>query len=224
MFILTPLLSIFSFVTSSFLNWEKISMSPSNAELTFEVLLKQNNVALLEYELNRRANPVSKYYGQWLSKNKIDDILYRDPSPELLLWLDDPNLSCIYDVDNVICTSTVKFLNNFFNTEIDTYRHIETNKYVFSGIDKGFSIPDHLYNDIDIVLGIADFPDSVFKKNLTPSKLTDDSYIISPESIRSLYNMNASYNTSNVSSQSVAEFINDNCFNLDDLNTFLLNM
>ena len=74
MFILTPLLSIFSFVTSSFLNWEKISMSPSNAELTFEVLLKQNNVALLEYELNRRANPVSKYYGQWLSKNKIDDI------------------------------------------------------------------------------------------------------------------------------------------------------
>ena len=220
MFILTPLLTLLS-VSSNFLNWEKVSIAPSNAELTFEVLLKQDNVGVLEYELNRRANPVSKYYGQWLSKNKIDDILYRDPSPELLLWLDDPNLSCSYDVDNVICTSTIKFLNNFFNTEIDTYRHIETNKYVFSGIDKGFHIPLYLYNEIEVILGIADFPDSVFKKHPTPSKLTDDSYIISPESIRSLYNMSNSYNNSNVSSQSVAEFINDNCFNLDDLNTFL---
>ena len=221
MFILTPLLTILSVISSNFLNWEKISAAPYDNELTFRLLLKQNNVDVLEYELNRRANPVSNYYGQWLSKNDIDSILYKEINPELLEWLDDPNLACTYNIDNVICTSKISFLNDFFDTQIDKYRHIETDKYAFSGIDNGFSIPAHLYNDIDIVLGIGDFPDSVFKRHRLPSKLTDGSYIISPESIRRLYNMSDSYNNSNVSSQSVVEFINDRCFNLDDLNVFL---
>jgi len=207
--------------STMFLNWEKVSPAPIDAELTFTVLFKQNNVGVLEYELNRRANPVSKYYGQWLSQNEIDSILYRDFSPELLDWLDEPSLYCTYTVGSAICTSDVSFLNIFFNTQIDTYKHIKSGNIVYTGINSGFYIPTYLYNEIDVVLGIADLPDSVFKDQPILSTMSDDSYIISPESIRSLYNMNVSYNTSNVSSQSVAEFINDECFNLDDLNTFL---
>ena len=151
MFILTPLLSLLS-VSNIFFNWVKISPMPADNELTFRLLLKQNNVDVLEYELNRRANPVSDYYGRWLSINEIDSILYKPYNPELLEWLSDPNLSCTYNVDNVICTSKISFLNGFFDTHIDKYRHIDTDKYAFSGIDNGFSIPAHLYNDIDINL------------------------------------------------------------------------
>ena len=221
MFLLTPIITLLSIVTSSLLNWEKISTTPYDDEVTFTLLLKQNNIDVLEYELNRRADPTSDYYGQWLSKNDIDSILYTEPNPLLLKWLDNTDLSCTYNVDNVVCTSKIKFLNDFLDTDIHKYIHIETNKYAYSAIDRGFSIPSYLYNDIESVLGLIDFPDIIFKRHPSPSKLTDGSYIISPESIRSLYNMSDSYNNSNVSSQSVVEFFSDRCFNLDDLNTFL---
>lgn len=220
MFILTPILSFFS-LTSNLLNWEKISTTPYNDKITFTMLLKQNNIDILEHELNRRADPMSDYYGQWLSKNEIDNIIYIEPNPKLFSWLDDPNLSCVYNIDNIACTSNIKFLNEFLNTNIHKYRHIQTNKHAFSAIDSGFSVPPDLYNDIESILGILDFPDYIYKRSVHPSELIDDSYIIAPESIRRLYNMSDSYQNSNVSSQSVVEFLSDNCFNLNDLNTFL---
>lgn len=220
MLLLTPILTILSIVTGNLLNWERKTPLPTDAH-SFTILLKQQKIDILEYELNRRADPVSDYYGQWLSKNEIDKIIYNPSNPELLKWLDNSELSCTYNVDNVVCSSTIDFLNRFFNTQIYKYRHLETNKYTYSAIDYGFAIPSNLYNDIDTVLGIADFPDLIFKKRPEPSKITKESYIISPESIRSLYNMSSSYNNSNVSSQSVVEFLGDSCFNLDDLNAFL---
>ena len=52
-------------------------------------------------------------------------------------------------------------------------------------------------------------------------KIQDDTYYISPLSISKLYNMSNYSVVSNVGSQSVVEFQNDDCFNLNDLNYFL---
>ena len=202
-------------------NWEYTSLKNYNDKIHYFILLKQENVDILEKELIDRSNPKSNNYGNWLSKNEIDSIVFtkRNNMNVVKRWLvNNNNYNCYENVDSLYCSSYIKNVETLFNTKMKMYRNNKTNKIIYSGREYGYSIPSYLNGIIDLVLGIVDFPENRNELKLKPS-LEDNINYTAPITIRKLYNM-SKYHFNNVSSQAVAEFQGDNCFNLDNLNGF----
>ena len=204
-------------------SWVEIGRPYTNSILKFGILLPQTNTAILEKLIIDRSNPNSENYGKWLSKDKIDTIIESDIKHFEIIhdWLSNTisNYSCNRTADSLYCESTVANINTLFTTEILEYRNTNTKTIFYSGRQMGYSIPRYLEHVIDIVLGIGDFPEYTHKSMKT-KQVKDDVYYISPLSLQKLYNM-SDYKSDKVSSQTVVEFQNDDCFNKQDLDYFL---
>jgi len=205
-------------------SWVKIGKPLSNTTSNFALLLPQANVDKLTDIVNDRSNPNSPNYGKWLSPFEIDLMIGSNPKDfEVIMdWLHNTvtGWGCFRTADSVYCRTTIKNINILFDTEMLEYKNSVTNYSFYSGRKKGYSIPASLQPLIELVIGIGDFPEYTHR-NLKPKNLNDGTYYISPLSITKLYNV-SNYNINSVvGSQSVVEFQNDNCFNLNDLNYFL---
>ena len=196
------LLSFFPVVFSDI--WSQLYLNPLDEELNFTLLLKQKNTHILEQELIDRSDPYSKNYAKWLTNTEINTIIQPDDYTPVIKSLQVNNISYTAHIDNIKCEGTVKNIQNFFQTTI----HGNT-----------ASLPPALSPHIDMVLGSSDhYNRPQFSPESTPYK--DGDMSISPESLARLYNI--SYpKPKSVSSQSVAEFLGDSCYNNDDLQTFL---
>jgi subtilase family serine protease len=208
-------------------DWIEIGKPLSSKVLEFGLLLPQNNIYILEVEVTDRTNPNSDLYGKWLSPFEIDTIISSDTKDFDVItdWLSDTITSygCINNLDSVYCKTTVENINKLFNTEMLEYQNKYTKTIFYSGRKMGYSIPSYLDNIIELVIGIGDYPEHSHKK-MKLKKPEDGVNYISPLSLQLLYNMSNYGHTKyfkNVGSQSVVEFQNDDCFNIDDLNRFL---
>ena len=228
----TLLIACLSFQSRTFMHkttivpsaWVEIGKPLPSKVLEFGLLLPQNNLDILELELIERTNPNSDIYGKWLSPLEIDMIISVDTNDFIIItdWLSDTisYYGCGNNLDSIYCKTSVENINKLFNTEMLEYQNKYTKTIFYSGRKKGYSIPSYLQPIIELVIGIGDFSEHSHKKMKT-KKLNDDSNYISPLSIQLLYNMSNHGHSKyfkNVGSQSVVEFQNDDCFNIDDLN------
>ena len=207
-----------------------ISEAISEPTIEFNILLKQQNIDVLERELIERSSPTSSNYGQWLSKEDIDTIIQPKPYQSLLDWFGTTHIRCTNHVDNLQCTGTYSDINTLFQTKLGT--HIDLDIFQSDNIGNhyeeiqehyGYIIPTHLQSHIDFIIGLTDVPKYVSNIKVEPLKIKpvfDNRSYISPESIRQLYNI-STYNDSIYSSQAVVEFLNDSCYSNNDLQTFL---
>jgi subtilase family serine protease len=205
-------------------NWMEIGKPLPNQTLSFGLLLPQNNLNILENLINNRSNPNSKNYGKWLSKSEVDLIVGTNTKDYNIVidWLRNtiPSYRCLHTADSLYCKTTITNVNTLFNTEMLIYQNIITKNIIFSGRKSGYSIPTDLSNIIEIVIGINDFPESIHK-NIKTKFPRENDYYITPLSLSELYNIKSDYYSDLVGSQSVVEFQNDECFNLNDLNNFI---
>lgn len=228
---LVSLVSLLGFQETVFLNtstqipssWVEVGKPPSDTILSFGFLFTQKNTDILENLLLDRSDPNSDNYGNWLSRFEIDllvgsNLKYFDVVTE---WLSNTisTYGCLRTADSMYCKTTVANINNLFNTKMFTYKNNITKNLFFSGRKAGYTIPTYIRNFVELVIGIGDFPEYTHR-DMKTKKLQDDTYYISPLSITKLYNI-SDHTTSVIGSQSVVEFQNDACFNLNDLNYFL---
>ena len=187
--------------------WNNLIRKSSHKILKFNILLKQQNIEIIERELIDRSDPYSNNYGKWFTKHEIDDIIKPANYDAVINWLDNSDITCSDNTDNLLCYATEKKVHKLFNITSTKNQKIV------------YNIPDNLLSHIDIILGMSD---DYQRKSFKPisNKHKDPDYIISPESIYKLYNV--SYpNHKTVSSQSVVEFLGDSCYNNESLQMFL---
>ena len=206
-------------------SWVKVGKPNGSMHLDFSLLLPQHNISYIEKLLVERSDPRSNTYGQWLSKKQIDIIVGSDTKHFEVVgdWLINTisHVNCNYTADSMYCRTNISNINKLFETEILEYRDSISNVRFYSGREKGYSIPLYLNNIIELVIGIGDFPE-LTHKNMKTKKVRDDTYYISPASLRALYNVSSHVHpASSLSSQTVVEFQNDDCFNKADLDQFL---
>jgi hypothetical protein len=206
-------------------SWVIVGKPNGSIHLDFSLLLPQHNISYIEKLLVERSDPRSNTYGQWLSKKQIDIIVGSDTKHFEVVsdWLINTisHVNCNYTTDSMYCRTNISNINKLFETEILEYRDSISNVRFYSGREKGYSIPLYLNNIIELVIGIGDFPE-LTHKNMKTKKVRDDTYYISPDSLRVLYNVSNHMPLSgSLSSQTVVEFQNDDCFNKADLDQFL---
>ena len=205
--------------------WKKIGVPDPNHKLEFTIMLPQKNLDILESSLVKISDPNSDHYGKWLSKDAVDSVVYANKSnfTAIYNWLKSvkiPKNVCRNTSDSIICKTKISTIDWVFRTKILKYKNRNTDEIVYSGRAQGYSIPTELSNAVEFVLGVVDFPQLKYKKSKS-KKINDNTAYITPESIKSLYNIPKSLLNTKLSSQSVVEFQGDNCFNIDDLQQFI---
>ena len=202
------ILSILTFFLSGNI-WSNLFFNPSDKIVRFNILLKQKNIDIIEKELLDRSDPYSNNYGKWLEKYQIDNIVKPDNYKPLIEWLDNNDVFYMNYTDNLLCASTVKEIHKLFNTSLN--KHHQTI----------YTIPSTVKPHVDMILGMSSY---YYNKDLFKPIYTDfkEDPIISPESIYHLYNVSYPNHVKH-SSQSVAEFLGDSCYNNESLQIFLNN-
>ena len=204
-------------------SWVEIGKPLPSHNLEFGILLPQTNINILEDLVQNRTDPSSKNYGLWLPKKEIDILVSANLKHYNIIydWLSNTIISyhCNNTADSLYCRTNVANINKLFDTEMCEYMNTITKTVFYSGRKKGYSIPIYMQSNIEMIIGIGDFPEYTHR-NMKTKKVKDDIYYISPLSLKKLYNI-SNYKNNNLSSQSVVEFQNDQCFNKDDLTYFL---
>ena len=148
--------------------WNKLELSPLHKDVSFTVLLPQQNVNILEQTLVERSSPTSSSYGQWLSTSEINTIVAPKSYEPLVDWLYKGGMTCTNHVDTLDCSGKVSQVNNLFTTTMVTYYNHDTNTYLESARHYGYSIPTHIEPYVDFILGLSDFPDMPTIKRVNP--------------------------------------------------------
>tara|TARA_B110000211_G_C14093141_1_gene560671 strand:+ start:5154 stop:6680 length:1527 start_codon:yes stop_codon:yes gene_type:complete len=152
-----------------------------------------------------------------LRPSEINNIIHPHDNRDIIDYLHQREIYCTDNIDSLTCTSSIGHLESTFSTIFEKYTHF-TGKVHYSNRGYHMTVPSAIEQDISMILGFREFP-NVYKSLLT-RPINDGELYISPESIKTLYNVK-SYNYSKLSSQAVVEFLNDECFNIDDLNQFM---
>ena len=200
------LLSLITFFLPSNI-WNKLYVNSPYKIMKFNILLQQQNTDVLEQELIKRTNPYSEYYGQWFSQDKIENIVAPKNYEPVVNWLNKHDIFYFNNTDNLECYGTKNQISSLFNTSL--------------GINKKtiYRLPTDVVPHIDMILGMKNhYQRTLFRPKFDYS--LDNNPIISPESIQLLYNITYP-SLSKYSSQAVVEFLNDQCYNNEDLQVFL---
>ncbi|KAK5578352.1 hypothetical protein RB653_008022 [Dictyostelium firmibasis] len=190
------------------------SIANKNEIVEFKILLKQNNLNILEDKFWDVSNPKSLNYGKFLSSNDIDSIIA--PSKEdvqiVIDWLLDNKMlksEMIIFSDFIQIRTNVLKASNLFFSEFGVYQSELSKKERIRIIGEA-SIPIDILNKIDLILGLSDFiEDNKMSENMRQSRLDVKSsqLSISPQVIRDYYGIpNGSIGVNSKSSQSIGAF------------------
>eukprot|EP00164_Ancoracysta_twista_P014132 GFYU01022883.1.p1 GENE.GFYU01022883.1~~GFYU01022883.1.p1 ORF type:complete len:735 (+),score=113.09 GFYU01022883.1:110-2206(+) len=155
--------------------WTAQGPASSTDAVQFIIALKQLNLDQLHDNLVQISDPTSSSYGQFLSTEEISDLI-RQPEtvPESLLeWLHSassghPNskIDVQEHSDFVEVWATVDVAAAMFSTSFSRYTHRnahtpKTAPRIRKSPNTPWSIPTALYDAVDFISGIADFPQVV---------------------------------------------------------------
>lgn len=186
----------------------------NDTNLEFDILIKQKpeSIKYLEKTLLDISNPKSVNYGHHLSKSEINEVLNNFTQEEKTLKrVLCSEFNCTDHTDSLHCSLHPTRFSSY-EGQVMRFNLMNYSRRIFLG---KIVIPDIFEKVVDFTLGLSDLPYiELFRK----VKKSLDDEVISPGSIRHLYNI--SKNGNKMSSQAVAEFLNDECINLDDLHMF----
>ncbi len=194
--------------------WYQTSESiDKHSLISFSIVLKLSNVDYLLDEVREISNPMSDRYCEFKTRDELNDILRPDHNVSLLMNYLGENSYCTDNYISIKCDMPIHQTERLFDTKFAKY--VKNGKTHHAG--KTYSIPTEFQDDIHFVLGLVDFP---HVDEITPIVRPRQNYsVIARESLFSLYNITD--DPQNVSStQAVIEYLDDNCFNMDDFVLF----
>ena len=199
--------------------WEAIGKASDSEEVSFRLLLKQENLDWLTNTFEAVSNPDDVDYGKHLHVDEINRMI--KPSTGTIRntthWLSKAGIlkaECDNsNVDSIAIVTTVgKTMNLFRQTNnflMIRYRHSNTSRIVIAAQGK-ISIPDTV--GVQFVTGLAFFPTPNIKprRSKVPSKGIDNG-AVGPESLYSLYEIDQSWFPI-TSKQAVVEFLDSGAY------------
>jgi len=173
--------------------WRLVGETHSTDFIKFTVQMFPQNLDLLKEELKRVSDPKSEVYGQWWSKERIQDAI----SPPLVerlsvaTWLGSHGMIVrrqgdFFEVQGRMCDIAAMLQSQFYRFQDD-----ETGGVVDRLIS--YTIPDALDNMVMFVGGLTGFPSNKNRHLKIHTEADDKKYDtkgkVCPEVIWQLYNM-----------------------------------
>lgn len=139
---------------ASNINGKIIDRANENINLKFYIALKPQNIKALEAIVLEVSNPDSYYYGNYLNKNDIIELIKPKSKDiyDVSKWLNYNNIKYEFVGDAFICNAKIKHINKLFNIDI---LEIKKNGKTWYGIYNNYNIPTNLQNQIDLIGGLS---------------------------------------------------------------------
>lgn len=209
--------------------WNRLeTVVPTNHTFTMDIplVLKDEGKSILAAATSR-SNPSSPFYGQWLTKNEINDLL--DPIPGTFsavhAWLNSCQVPRTTIVQHASAFKIVHVSKDtilcLLQAELSHFVRI-SDGFIHIAVHGQLSIPYNLRKMISFIPGLVDFPLpsklNVSKKNKKKKRTKVDRVdkgIVAPKTIQALYNIpNSWYNTTSLSKTTllVAEFLSETSY------------
>ncbi|KAN0025094.1 hypothetical protein ACTFIV_009510 [Dictyostelium citrinum] len=190
------------------------SMANENEIIDFKILIKQNNLNILEEKFWDVSNPNSLNYGKFLNSNEIDSIIAPSKNDVnfIINWLLDNKINkseMIVFSDYIQIRTNVLKASNLFKTGFAKYQSEISNKERIRIIGAA-SIPINIFNKIDLILGLSDFiEDNKMSESIRKSRedVVSSQLSISPQVLKDYYGIpNGTIGTNSKNSQSIGAF------------------
>ncbi|KAK0461797.1 tripeptidyl peptidase A [Desarmillaria tabescens] len=136
--------------------WIRDGLAPSSHILELRIGLRQSNFDALERHLYEVSDPSHSRYGEYLSKEEVEDLVV--PHPESLTavdaWLSSyglPESEYIRSSakDWLTINIPVSLAEKLLDTEYHVWRHAESGEYIVR--TTSYSLPPHLHDHIDVI-------------------------------------------------------------------------
>jgi tripeptidyl-peptidase-1 len=217
---------------------EWVNRGEADDERLIEVIVavKHQNLDLLEDYLLEISNPSSDFYGYFLSKNELDDLLA--PSDEsiekVVQWMVDNGV----EEKNIQMTKSGEFISSILpvghaekllSTDLYEYEHTHSKSKVIRPAKRS-QLPNHVTPHVDLVSPTHSFP-SELQTFLKPKKfrtleandllMSDEDQGITPRWLREFYGIDEGhrFGKSEKNRQAVAQFL-EQYYDPVDLNLF----
>jgi len=201
-------------------------------------LLKQNNIEKLDLVFETVSNPKNAQWGQFLSRDEVDEIV--KPKKEIfdlfVEWLDNfENVQYTLRADSIRVTTNVLVASKIFQVPFFVYQNDITGK-LLTRFEGKASVPSRLAKHIDFIAGLSEFFLTDSETKLASNVATFNSkikvnpaekrffnpqtdLIITPSILKSYYNVPSDLVGSNKSNlQGIAAF--EDYFSLGALKSF----
>jgi len=194
-------------------------------EIEYIIALKQQNLDKLEETFWDVSDPDSVNYRNFMTISEIIDVVKppKEDVKRVIEWLrtNGVDKSQITNKgDSLHIKSSLEVASRLFYTEFRLFQHKETGKLRPRQFGE-FSIPSHLEDIVEMVLGLSEFPPKGYKpKRVVKNETRPETLVsISPQSLQVIYKIGNAKVTTSGASVGVIEF-EEQYFAPTDLSTF----
>jgi tripeptidyl-peptidase-1 len=183
-------------------DWKLVRKADSDTNITFGILLKQNNTDMLNQMLDTISDPDSKMYGNYMTLEEIGMIVGIDYETKMELDIVNKYLgfNCSFMYDAYLCTASIQTVNKVFNVNMCIYENSQGKKLIRSNIDYVVPIEYGNYgSSIDFIEGLSNnlFP-IVNPKTVKTTDISVDPRYVGQESVNLMYNIGGVAGNSNI--------------------------
>jgi len=193
--------------------WKLLETPCPYMEIDFIIALKQQNLEKLEETFWDVSDPDSKNYRNFMSISDIVDMIKpeKEDVKKVIEWLkangvDKHNIQ--NKGDSVHVKSSLEVASRLFFTEFRLFQHKETGKLRPRQFGE-FSVPTHLEEIVDMVLGLSEFPPKGYTPKRIPKNMTKSPKVlvsIAPQGLQVIYKVGNAKVSKSGASVGVIEF------------------
>lgn len=192
----------------------------------FTIFLKQNNLNKLLETFNTVSDPHSPLYGQFLSKQEVDEMVGADQASLSAVghWLSSNSIQWTSTSDSLVVHTTCSKASNLFAVP---FHHYQENGSGGSRLlcHGDATVPVDVFEHIDFVAGVSELWHGRHKRSKRSKSVSesDGDIQVTPEVLRAYYNVpTGERNDSPENSQAVGAF--DDYFSQEALEKFYQNI
>lgn len=146
--------------------WSKTRDANASSPIDLIIALHYKNLDKLESKLGSVSTPGSPEYGKYLDQKQVNSLFPPADNEPVVSWLKKAGIPKVHGVGGSVEFSTdVGTANKLLNASFAYYSNGNSEKLR----TLSYSVPDHLVNDINLVL-----PTTYFEKEKTASISTED--------------------------------------------------
>mmetsp|Transcript_2143 Transcript_2143/g.5035 ORF Transcript_2143/g.5035 Transcript_2143/m.5035 type:complete len:601 (-) Transcript_2143:91-1893(-) len=201
--------------------WDVVGPAEPSAQVNFTISLRQRNLAQLDLEYEKRTDPNSPLYGQWLTIDQIMDIVAPSPANQqrVVEWLRNGNCVAQSFGDFVSASGKVSDVEALLKTKLYNWVNVKGRTIVRHSAEQTPKAPAHLADIIELFSGLDSFPvkKTPMIRDIDP---TTRDFVV-PQTLRQAYQVPESLRATNKnSSQAIVEFGPSSGISFEDLRTF----
>jgi tripeptidyl-peptidase-1 len=201
--------------------WNFVARASDHHRMHFLVAVKQQNLKVLEEKFWAVADPKSKDWQHFMTKEEISKIVAAraEDMDTVKNWITSVTKDAVVteSADAVEVRCSAADAERLFDAQI--YMYVHDNGHVVLRTMGKHSVPIAVAEAIDFIEGIADFPmhRSSVRRNIK-AEATATQALVAPQTLLEMYSV-PSAKVSKVS-EGPAEFQDDTSYNKEDLKTF----